>query len=124
VVAQTQSASAPTIVAPPAAPRPERALLTVHPIEASEGGDGAGATVSATQPIAFDLDARRFPPRAADPVLHVGAQRFVHYVHPSPGVLRFVAADRGSLEPGVRVFVQFGDDASSRTVVAEALELP
>ncbi|HJL14745.1 MAG TPA: hypothetical protein RMH99_03760 [Sandaracinaceae bacterium LLY-WYZ-13_1] len=106
--------------APPAEARPP---LTVHPIDIDEAEDGRGAVVSGVDAIAFDLDARRFPPRAADPVLLLGPLRFTRYTHPRPGVLRFVA-DRAALRDGVEVAVQYGDDASTRVVVRDALELP
>lgn len=110
----------PTLAPPP----PHRPLLSIHAIDAAEGEDGSGATIPATRPLAFDLDARQVPPRALDPVLHVGAQRFVHYVHPEPGVMRFVVADRALLSEGAPVFVQYGDEASTRLDLAAALELP
>lgn len=114
-----------TIEAPsPAAPPEVQPLFVARPVDAERGEDGRGETVAATAPIAFDLDARRFPPRALDPVLHVGDLRFVHYTHPRVGVLRFVAADRAALPEGARVFVQYGEAESTRTVVADALELP
>ena len=119
---------APDEPAPPAAapdePAPELPVLTVHAVEASEGGDGRGATVPATNPVAFDLDATRFPPRALDPQLIVGQRRYVHYTYPSVGVLRFVAADVGELREGVVVAVEFAGDPDSRVVVSPALELP
>lgn len=101
----------------------DRPLVVAHPIDADEGEDGRGATIAATRPVAIDLDARRFPPRALDPVLNVGELRFVHYTHPQPGVLRFVVADRALLPEGAEVAVQYGDDAASRVVVAPALEV-
>lgn len=102
----------------------ERPLLTITRSDASRGEDGRGASVPATDPIAFDVDARRFPPRAIDPVLFVGALRFTRYEHPSPGVLRFVAADRARLERGAEIAVQYGDDASTRVIVSPSLALP
>lgn len=122
VVAESASASAlaPTPIVP-AVPRP---LFVVHPIATATGEDGRGETIAAVQAIALDLDAHQFPARAADPVLHVGELHFAAYTHPSPGVLRFVAADRSALSEGAEVAVQYGDDADSRRVVSRALELP
>ncbi len=110
----------------PSEPAPaalERPLVRAYPVEIAEGEDGRGNVVAAAQPIAVDLDARRFPPRALDPVLHVGELRFTRYSHPRPGVLRFVVADRALLPQGAEVAVQYGDDASSRVVVSGALEV-
>lgn len=106
-------------VAPP--PRP---LFTAHPIDATEGEDGRGAVIPATRAIAFDLDARRFPPRARDPVLRVGELAFTRYTHPSPGVLRFVAADPGALPVGAPVSVEYEGEPDARVVVQSALVLP
>jgi hypothetical protein len=105
----------PTIVAP-------RPLVTVTPITIAEGEDGQGQLVPARRAVAVDLDARRFPPRALDPVLHVGALRFTRYTHPRPYVLRFVVADAALLAPGAQAYVQYGDDATSR-VALPALEV-
>jgi hypothetical protein len=114
-----------TAPGPLAQPAPSaRPLLSLHDVSATQAEDGEGGTIAATDPIAFDLDARRFPPRALDPVLHVGALRFVRYEHPQPGVLRFVAADRARLPRGVEVYVQYGDETSTRTIVLQALEVP
>ncbi len=106
-------------VAPP--PRP---VLIVHAIDATEGEDGRGAVIPATRAIAFDLDARRFPPRARDPVLRVGALAFTRYTHPSPGVLRFVAADVAALPAGAPVSVEYEGEPDARVVVESALVIP
>lgn len=111
---------APSVPVPGALGRP---LVRAHAVEAEEGEDGRGDLIPATHAIAIDLDARRFPPRALDPVLHVGELRFTRYSHPRPGVLRFVVADRALLPEGAEVAVQYGEDASSRVVVAGALEV-
>jgi hypothetical protein len=105
----------PAVVAP-------RRLVTVAPTDAAEGEDGRGNLVPATRAVAVDLDARRFPPRALDPALHVGQLRFTRYRHPGPYVLRFVVADAALLAPGAQAFVQYGDDAASR-VALPALEV-
>ncbi|MCB9594283.1 MAG: hypothetical protein H6719_16235 [Sandaracinaceae bacterium] len=118
---RTATAVAPAPVAAAPAPRP---LFAAHPIDATEAEDGHGALVPAAHAIAFDLDGRRFPVRARDPVLHVGELTFHRYAYPSPGLLRFVAADAAALPIGAPVFVQYDDDEASRVVVADALELP
>lgn len=120
--------AAPAITAPSSPVIPTtpivRPLLSITAIDAREGEDGSGATIAATRPLALDLDARRVPPRALDPVLHVGALRFTRYAHPQPGVMRFVVADRALLPEGAEVFVQYGDETSTRLVLTPALELP
>jgi hypothetical protein len=115
------AATRPEVIVPASSPTP---LLSIARSDAERGEDGRGAIVPAARPVAFDLDARRFPPRAMDPVLHVGELRFVHYEHPRPGVLRFVAADAAALPEGAEVAVQYGSYADTRTVVAAALALP
>lgn len=109
---------------PPAAPPAPRPLLDVHPIDADEGEDGRGATVAATRAIAFDLDAARFPARARDPELHVGELVLRHYTYPSPGLLRFVAADAATLPVGAPVWVEHRGEPDHRVPVADALVLP
>lgn len=126
----TPSVAAPSDTTSPLGPPPTTAVPDARPlfvareIDAAEGEDGHGATIPADRPIALELDARRFPPRALDPVLLVGALRFVHYDHPAPGRMRFVAASRAILPEGVAVAVQYGDDASTRTIVSDSLALP
>ena len=105
---------------PAAVPEP-RAVMTIVVLGAvADAEDGRGARVAATEAVAVDLDARRFPPRALDPVLEVGALRFVHYQHPEPGVLRFVLADRALLDGGTEIAIQYGDDVRGRIVLAHA----
>lgn len=90
----------------------------------SEAEDGAGhASISETA-VAIDLDARRFPARALDPVLFVGEMRFIHYHHPRIGTLRFVAAEHALLVDGAEVSIQYGDDVASRTVIEPHLTVP
>jgi len=76
--------------------------------------DGAGGQGPASRAIAIDLDARRFPARALDPVLHVGTLVLRRYEHPRVGVLRFVLAENATPPDGTAMFVQYGDDAGSR----------
>lgn len=95
--------------------------ITVSIIGAGDAEDGSGHVVSQAQRIAVDLDARVFPPRALDPVLHVGALRFVHYSHPRPGVLRFTVDAAARLALGAELAVQYGDDVASRRVVLQAI---
>jgi hypothetical protein len=108
-----------------APPRPVVRGLEVVPVEVTEAEDGRGAVVPAVRPVALDVIADGWPGRALDPVLLVGDElRFRRYRHPAPGVLRFVAADVATLPAGATVAVQWGDDAASRLVVADALEVP
>lgn len=100
-----------------------RPLLVTRPIDVARGEDGHGATVAAGHAIAFDLDARRFPARAMDPILSVGDLRFVHYAYTDDGALRYVVADRALLTEGAEVSVQYGEDASTRLVVSPSLSL-
>jgi hypothetical protein len=120
------SAAADGPLAPEVAPRAEvpRPILALVDVDAREAEDGRGETVAASRPVAIDLDARRFPPRALDPTLHVGELRFLRYAHPRPGVLRFVVADRALLPAGAEVAVQYGDDPDSRVLVTSSLEVP
>ncbi len=117
------AAVAPGPAAPsaPAAPAPP---FVARVVAATHGEDGRGEVVRAVSPIAFDLDARPFPVRALDPELHIGDLRFRNYTYPSPGVLRFIAADRAALPEGTEVAVSYRGEASSRVVVAPALVLP
>jgi hypothetical protein len=114
--------------APAAAPEiPRRAVVTgvsVVRIEAERGEDGKGATVEAAAPVAIDISAEAWPVRALDPVLHVGDLVFRHYTFPRVNVLRFVVADSALLPDGAAAWVQYGDDLSSRTEVADRLEVP
>lgn len=97
------------------------ATFTVTALGAvADAEDGMGARVAATDAVAVDLDARRFRPRALDPVLEVGALRFVHYEHPEAGVLRFVLADGAVLDRGEPIAIQYGHDARSRVVLVPA----
>ena len=98
-----------------------RPLITVSRIGAGDAEDGSGNVVSQAQRIAVDLDARAFPPRALDPVLHVGTLRFVHYSHPRPGVLRFAVDAAARLALGAELAVQYGDDVASRRVVLQTI---
>ncbi|MBX3268701.1 MAG: hypothetical protein KF729_00485 [Sandaracinaceae bacterium] len=120
VAAEARGELAPPRVAP-VAPRP---LVTVRRIEASEGEDGRGALVAAVDAVAIELDAERFEPRARDPILVVGELSFTRYTHPSPGVLRFVAADAGALPRGVPLYLSWSGEPDHRVSIADALELP
>lgn len=106
------------------APASSRPPFVARVVDATHGENGRGEVVPAASPIAFDLDAGPWPVRAMDPVLLIGELRFRHYTYPSPGLLRFIAADRATLPEGAEVAMQWGDDASSRRVVASALALP
>ena len=73
--------------------------------------------------VAIDLHAESWPGRALDPVLTVGQLTLTEYEHPSKQVLRFVVSDPSQLVAGSQVVLQYGDDASSRVVVTQALEV-
>lgn len=101
---------------------PRLALRPIDDVEEAE--DGHGATVPAVRAVAFDLDARLVPVASRDPVLRVGELVLSRYVHPVPGILRFVLADRDAVTEGSVVTVQYGDDASTRVIVIPFLDLP
>jgi hypothetical protein len=113
-----------TAIDPPAAEAPRPSMMLFRLTEPTEAEDGAGHTATSERAVAIDLDASRFPPRALDPVLTVGTLRFVHYRHPRIGTLRFVAASHELLVDGAEVSIQYGDDASSRVVLTDALVVP
>lgn len=89
-------------------------LLTLTRLENVTAEDGHGTERPQATAIAFDLDARRFPPRASDPVLHVGQLALHRYTHPRIGVLRFVLAEDALPPDGTAVFAQYGEDAATR----------
>lgn len=100
-------------------------LLTLSRLEGTvEAEDGAGHRAPSDRAIAVDLDASRFPPRALDPVLHIGSLRFTHYRHPRIGVLRFVVAGAELLVPGSVVSVAYPGDEARTVVVSPALVVP
>ncbi len=104
-----------------AAPPSTRPLVALRALGDGDAEDGAGHLVHGARCVAVDLDARAFPPRALDPVLLVGALRFVHYTHPSVGVLRFTLDDARRLPLGAAVSVQYGEDTRGRRVLFQAL---
>ena len=89
-------------------------LLTLTRLEDATAEDGRGAERPQATAIAFDLDARRFPPRASDPVLHVGQLALHRYTHPRIGVLRFVLAEDALPPDGTQIFAQYGEQADTR----------
>lgn len=94
----------------PEAPRPLVRLTVLRDVLAE---DGSGGQAVASRATAIDLDARRFPARALDPVVHLGTQILRRYEHPRVGVLRFVIADSAAPVDGTPMFAQYeGDDAS------------
>lgn len=104
-------------------PRAAVAPLSISRLEGpTEAEDGAGNLVSSERAVAIDLPSASFPPRALDPVLTIGAQRFVHYRHPRLGVLRFIAASPELLVEGSAVSVRYGEETP--TVVSPALSVP
>lgn len=110
-----------TASAPAAVRRVAPTGIALVPLAPRLAEDGAGGRVAAERPVAIDVTAESWPGRARDPVLEVGPLRFREYEFPAPGVIRFVAADRGLLPAGAEVAVQWGDDAASRVVVTRSL---
>ena len=104
-----------------AAPPSTRPLVALRALGDGDAEDGAGHLVHGARCVAVDLDARAFPPRALDPVLLVGALRFVHYTHPSGGVLRCTLDAARRLPLGAAVSVQYGEDTRGRRVLFQAL---
>ena len=96
--------------------------MTMSVLPAGEAENDRGERVQSPRPIAIDLDAHRFPPRALDPVLVIGQRRFRHYRHPRPGVLRFVIADVSLLEAGARVEIAYEGEES--VLITDALSIP
>jgi hypothetical protein len=109
--------------APPMVRRPELLDFQILPAEVERGEDGEGNLVPANDPVAIELTAEDWPGRALDPVLHVGQLHFHHYDFPRIGVLRFYVADRSLLPAGASVYVQYGDDLSSRVDVTDSLRV-
>ncbi len=93
-------------------------------VRQSESRVGAGsARAIAVTDVAItaegvSLTAGSWPGRALDPVLTVGEVRLTRYDHPAPGVLRF-HADGRPLDANAPIFLQWGDDPASRTVVRQ-----
>jgi len=112
----------------PAAPAMRKAAVvsgvTVTRVEVAKAEDGHGLVVEAVDPVAIEIVAEAWPVRALDPVLRIGDLEFRRYTFPRVNVLRYVAADAASLPTDAQVTVQYGDDVSSRVVVAERLEVP
>ena len=120
----TESASEPSS-SPSGALTAPAPSLTLSRLEGTvDAEDGAGHVAPSDRAIAVDLDASRFPPRALDPVLHIGSLRFTHYRHPRIGVLRFVVAGAELLVPGSEVFVAYPGDETRTVVVSPALVVP
>lgn len=127
--AAEEAAEIPQPVAEPTvapAQRPAaRIAIQITSIDAQHGEDGRGSVVPASDAIAIDLIREDgFGGRALDPVLHVGQLRFTRYEHPAPDRMRFVVADRAVLPESATVTLQWGDDRSSRVVVARAVQVP
>jgi len=124
----TIAPAAPDDDLPPAAPPPtagaQNLRLDVHPIDAAQGEDGRGNVIPAVQPVALDVIADAWPGRGLDPVLEIGDRVFRHYHHPGPGVLRYVAADGGTLPEGAPVRLRWGEDSGNAVPVAASLAVP
>jgi hypothetical protein len=116
--ADVDHATTPT---PPAAIADADALIAIHALPGGEAEDGTGHVVQSSAPVAIDLDAHAFPPRALDPVLAIGQSRFHHYTHPHAGVLRFVIADASLLVRGASMSVAYLEDGSDARVLVAAI---
>ena len=76
---------------------------------------GAGENVG---PLQFDLTAEeRWPIRGLDPVLHVGgvAVESYQFANAENTVLRFTCYDSSGIPDNAGMFMQYGDDQSTRT---------
>jgi hypothetical protein len=116
---------APAIAAPPGQPGalPPRADVRVVVSPAAgvtQAEDGHGATVPAHDPVNIEVRGH-VGGHALGPELEVGQLRFREHTYPSPGVVRFVCADRALLTRGVEVALVYG---TQRTVVSTSLEVP
>jgi hypothetical protein len=96
------------------APAPDVLRVARVAVEVEEAEDGYGNIVTATNPIAVDIVATRWIGRALDPVLEVDGRQFRKYVHPGPGLIRFVLADAAWLDEAQSFAIQYGDDLKSR----------
>lgn len=118
------AACQPTTRPPPPPPPPVTLHLAISAVRAAdfpEAEDGSGHMVRAVSPVALDaVSPDPWPARALDPSLTVGALRFYRYTYQSEGVLRFIAADRGALQAGAPVSIQYGDDDRSRVTLGVA----
>ncbi len=79
---------------------------------------------SQTGPLVFDLSAdERWPIRNVDPVLHIGntAIEAYQYANTEGTLLRFTCYQPNDLQDGAAVYLQFGQDADSRTPLPDFL---
>lgn len=98
--------------------------LKVHKIAAPVAEDGNGHRVTApADPRALDLIAPSWPGRALDPVLHIGDLHFHQYRFESREIMRYVVDDAARLPAGAEVWLQWGNDESSRIVITPSLEV-
>ena len=96
------------------APAPDVLRVERVAVAVEEAEDGYGNIVTAINPIAVDIIATRWIGRALDPVLEVDGRQFRKYVHPGPGLIRFVLADAVWLDEPQSFAIQYGDDLKSR----------
>ena len=69
-------------------------------------------------PLTFDLTAEeRWPIRGLDPVLHIGgvAVESYQFANAENTVLRFTCYDASNIADNASMFLQYGDDQSTRT---------
>ena len=106
---------APTVPAPPV-------TISVTRVSVVEGEDGRGNTVTATHPVAIDLDTPDgWPGGALGTTLFVGTLAFHNMGYPAATTMRFIIADGSALPTGAEVVLQYGSAASRRRVIAASL---
>lgn len=114
-------ATPPTPVARPAAPADD-VRVRVSRVAATEGEDGHGNTVRATNPVAIDFErATGWQAGALTTSLHIGALSFYSMGYPEATTMRFIAADGAALPAQGEVSLQYGPDPARRRVIAPAL---
>jgi len=105
----------------PGAVAPNQLTVVVSPATGvAQAEDGLGAVVAAQDPVFIDVGGG-VGGQALAPELAVGQLRFREHRYPSPGVVRFVCANKASLPRDAEVALVYGD---KRVVVANALEVP
>ena len=94
--------------------------LSVRPIDAERGEDGRGRVLKAAAPHGLVLESDAgWIVRAVDPVLHIGDLQFYSYEHTGRRTLQFVVDKVSRLKAGQAVYVQYGQETSSRIRLAE-----
>ncbi len=114
----------PTVTARPSIPTAPVTVNVVR-ISASDGEDGAGNTVPATDPVAIDLvTPDGWSAGAMTRTLYVGNLHFHSGGNPSITTLRFIVARASLLPAHGEVAVQYSSDPGQRRVLAASLPVP